>query len=110
MSSRKGFDMADIFGKKCVSTEELETVYGMEGEANLGISLKYDYAAAIEKELKNMPLMFKSRKDEDETRFEVLMPSERLQVLRVKMIVDEDGDIKLRCYLANSDRYQNHPL
>lgn len=67
----------------------------------MGTFMKHDYAAAIEKELNDMPFIFMSRKVEDETRFEVLMPSERLQVLRVKMIVDEDGDIKLRCYLAN---------
>lgn len=63
--------------------------------------MKYDYAAAIEKELKDMTFMFKSRKVEEETRFEILMPSERLQVLRVMMIVDEAGDTKLRCYLAS---------
>jgi hypothetical protein len=64
-------------------------------------SMKRNYASAIEKELEDMPFMFKVRKDEDETRFEVWMPSDRLQVLRVILIIDEDGDVKLRCYLAS---------
>lgn len=33
----------------------------------MGISMKYDYAVAIEKELNDMPFIFKSRKVENKT-------------------------------------------
>lgn len=93
--------MANDFLKKHISTTDEELPGQMKGEQNMENAMKYDYAAAIEKELSDMPFMFKSKKVGDETRFDILMPSEKLQGLKVKMIVDEDGDVKLRSYLVN---------
>lgn len=73
------------------------------------ITMKYNYAEAIKKALNDMMLMFKSRKDDDETRFEVFMPSDRIPVLRIKLIIDERGDTKLRCYLASGVSPGNVP-
>lgn len=89
--------MANNFLKKHIST----TTEQVKGEQNMENTMKIDYATAIEKELSDMPLMFKSKKVDDETRFNILMSSDKLQGLKVKMIVDEDGDVKLRSYLVN---------
>ena len=98
--------MSDNLFIKQISTSE-HSLPEERGD-NMGNTENNDYAAAIEKKLKDV-FMYTSRQVGDETRFNVMMPSEQLQALRVKMIVDEVGDTKLRCYLAKEVDERNVP-
>lgn len=61
-----------------------------------------DYAAFVNEELAEMPFMFKGKRLEDGMRFEIAMPSDQFLDLRVKMIVERNGDTKIRCFLAKN--------
>ena len=92
--------MSNKFLESHLSADDMNAGVPEGEEVSMDNKINYDYSVAIEKELNDMPFMFKRRMLKDETLFELLMPSERLQALRIKMIVGKDGDVKFRCYLA----------
>lgn len=90
--------MKNDFLNKTVSMEEIET-NGQIGENDMDITMSY--ATAIEQELNDNNFIFRSQRKKDATVFDVIMPSDKLHLLQINMIVDDDGDTKLRCYLAS---------
>lgn len=90
--------MKNDFLNKTVSMEKTET-NGQIGENDMDITM--NYATAIEHELNDNNFIFRSQCKEDTTVFDVIMPSDKLHLLQVKIIVDDDGDTMLRCYLAS---------
>lgn len=90
--------MNNDFFNKTVSLEEIETD-GQIGDNDMDITV--NYATAIERELNENNFIFRSQRKTDTTVFDVIMPSDKLHLLQIMMIVDDDGDSKLRCYLAS---------
>lgn len=62
---------------------------------------RYDYVGAMEHELTYQEFLFHLSKIDNDTIFEIFMPSEKIPILNVKLIMNKSGDAKLRCYIAN---------
>ncbi len=61
---------------------------------------KINYAEVLTQELKEHNFSFTSKVRGDETIFTLPMSADNAPGINVKLIVDEDGDCKLRSYLA----------
>lgn len=63
---------------------------------------KVNYAEIMAQELKEHNMSFTRKVREDKSIFTLPMSADNAPGLSVKLIIDEDGDCKLRCYLANN--------
>lgn len=63
---------------------------------------KVNYAEVMAQALKEHNMSFTRKVREDKSIFTLPMSADNAPGLSVKLIIDEDGDCKLRCYLANN--------
>lgn len=70
---------------------------------------KPNYAEAMAQELKEHNLSFTSKVRGDETVFTLPMSADNAPGINVKLIINEDGDCKLRSYLASNVPKSNWP-
>ena len=64
-----------------------------------------NYVEIIKQAFINNDWHFSSREVDDETIFSLPMDSKYLPTLDVKLILDSDGDCKIRCYIARNMHY-----
>ena len=62
---------------------------------------RYNYVGAMDHELTYQEFLFHLSKIDNDTIFEIFMPSKKIPILNVKLIINKTGDTKLRCYIAN---------
>lgn len=70
---------------------------------------KVNYAEVMTKELKEHNLSFTSKVRGDETIYTLPMSADNAPGINVKLIIDEDGDCKLRSYLASNVHKAKQP-
>lgn len=63
---------------------------------------KINFAEVVAQELKGLNLPFTSKIRNDDTIFTLPMPADNAPGINIKLIIDEDGDCKLRSYLASN--------
>lgn len=60
-----------------------------------------NYAHVFKNKLKEMGFHFSTYSSDNETIFGVPMPADNAPGIQVKLMIDEQGDSKIRCYLAS---------
>lgn len=63
---------------------------------------KINFAQILSEELKKHDLAFTSKVRGEDTVFTLPMSADNAPGINVKLIIDEDGDCKLRSYLASN--------
>lgn len=72
------------------------------------MATEIDYAQIIEDAFKENGWNFSTRKRDDSTVFSLPMSAKNCPGLNIRLEIDEDGDCKIRCYLADDTPKDKH--
>lgn len=71
-------------------------------------NMKTNYIAAIEKKFTELTVPYNTKGDDSKKMFVIPTRTDNAPGLTTMMLVDEEGDVKIRCYLANDVAPDKH--